>query len=440
MIKEKKKKSKYNFKKNRTQILVEYIRTIFCAIIVGIIITTGLAINARNEMIKDITFAQEEQNTIDKKHAQEIINQRNLLEDLNTKTYSVCMHIGEIYEAAGDFANAQKAYELAILKLKTKTYKPYQRLIYVLAAQGKFEDANSVLDNINDKNTVALIKFKTRSYITIADKLYSIGKFLSAAKTYERANYYYNKFSKKDKQVENAIHKRIVNSYIQVADIMVKNGLNTDAYKFLKKAEFYDNNNFTIQYKLAIVLSDLDPENAIPYFEKLLEEKPQEIDYDTYNTALIKAANIADLDNRHTQAKYYRYKIKSNDLFVKRKVIYKNDIEVNFKDFKPRKKLFNYPVKTTYSFLNISNTDIINLKADFILNSNNKKVEEITMDIATKNRPLLTTSLTPELINVNFKKKIFSKKDLESYKIKVYLYKDERYKTYIGENIIYSSK
>ena len=87
MIKEKKKKSKYNFKKNRTQILVEYIRTIFCAIIVGIIITTGLAINARNEMIKDIFSHAEQQQAMDRKTALEIITQSNLLKDLKNSHF-----------------------------------------------------------------------------------------------------------------------------------------------------------------------------------------------------------------------------------------------------------------------------------------------------------------------------------------------------------------
>ena len=436
MIKEKEKKTKYNFKKTRTQIIIEYLRTILCSIFIAVVITTSLAIHARNEMIKDIFASAEEQKILDKKTAMEVITQTNLLKDLKNKTYAVCMHAGEIYEIAGDYTDAQRAYELAIEKSKTGVYTPYYKLICVLAAQEKFNEANAVLDNIKDISNKKLIKFKTRSYITIGDKYYSIGKFLSAAKTYEKADFYYNKFSKKESVVEDSIKNRIINSYIQVADIMVKTGLNSEAVRFLKKAEKYAPEDFKIRYKLAIVLSDSDPEKSVEYLDALLEEIPQEIDYGVYNTALMKAANIADLDGRPTQAKYYRYKIHSIDLFINRKVIYKNDIETNLRSFSAKKVLFNYPLKATYHFLNNSNIDIINVYGDFVLCHNNKPLETISTVVANKNKPMLAFSNEPNSVSVAFKKKIYTKKELENYTIKIYLYKDEKYKTLVYENTI----
>ena len=53
MIKEKIKITKYNFKKTKAQIISEYLRTILCSILVAIVITSTLAIHARNEMIKE---------------------------------------------------------------------------------------------------------------------------------------------------------------------------------------------------------------------------------------------------------------------------------------------------------------------------------------------------------------------------------------------------
>lgn len=436
MIKEKKKKTKYNYKKNRTQIFLEYLKTVLCSVLLGIFITTGLAIHARNEMIKDIFASAQVQKNLDRKVALEIITQTNLLKDLRNKTYSVCMHAGEICEIAEDYVDAQKAYELAIEKTKPNNYKPYYKLISVLAAQQKFDKAEAVLDNIKDISNKKLIKFKTRSYITIGDKYYSIGKFLSAAKSYENAKFYYDKFSKKDNIIETSILKRIINSYIQVADIMVKTGLNTDAVRFLKRAEKYSPDDFNIRYKLAIILSDSDPEKSVEYLEKLLEEKPQDIDYSVYNTALMKAANIADLDGRQTKAKYYRYKIHSIDMFLNRKVIYKNDIETNLKSFNVKKIIFTYPLKATYEFLNVSNIDIINLYGDFVLCQNDKPIETVKNVVANKKQPLYSYANNPNEITINFNKKIFTKKELETYTIKIYLYKDEKYKTLVTENSI----
>ena len=343
------------------------------------------------------------------------------------------MHVGELYEIAGDYKDAQRAYELAIEKSKPGNFAPFYKLICVLIAQKKFDDAESVLINIKDTNKKTLIKFKTRSYLTIGDKYYSIGKFLSAVKNYEKAEFYYNKFSKKDSIIMESICNRIINSYINAADILVKSGLNSDALRFLTKAEKYSNKDYRIRYKKAIILADYDPEKAIEYFETLLNEIPQEIDYGVYSSALMKASNIADLDNRPTQAKYYRYKLHSTDLFVQRKVVYKNDIEVNLKSFTLKKEFFKYPLKATYEFLNTSNIDIMNLTGDFVLLVNNKPVETITKTIANKNTPLYSYNIEPNLVNIKFKKKIFTKKELENYSIKIYLYKDNKFKTLVNE-------
>lgn len=436
MIKERKKKSKYNIKKTKKQIMFEYLKTIMLSILFAIIITSGLAIQARNEMIKNVYLEAKEQQALDKETALKLITQTDLLKDIHTKKYSVCMHIAELYEAAGDYNAAKIVYEEAILKSKQKNYKPYYRLLCVLLELEDFDSANALLSNLKDINNTKLIKFKTRSYLTMGDKYYSIGKFLSAAKSYEKAKFYYDKFSKKDKTIQESIKTRIVNSYIHVADIMVKTGLNSDAIRFLKKAEKYDSENFDIRYKLAIVLSDSDPEKSVKYLDELLEEIPQNIDYSIYGSALMKAANIADLDGRPTQAKYYRYKIHSIDLFVNRKVIYKNDIEANLEHFSIKKVLFTYPLKATYSFLNASNVDIVNLYADFVLTTKDKPVETITLKISNKDKPLLSYSYEPNLVNIKFKKHFFTQKELENYKIKVYLYKDEKYKTLVTETSI----
>ncbi len=436
MIKEPKKKSKYNSSKSKKQIVLEYVKTIVFSLFFAIIVTSCLAIQARNEMIKNIYLESQIQQAMDKETALKLITQTNLLEDIHTKKYSVCMHIAELFEAAGDYSDAKIVYEQAILKSKSKNYTPYYKLLCVLLELGDFDSANALLLNIKDFNNVKLIKFKTRAYITLGDKYYSIGKFLSAAKNYEKADYYYSKFSKKDSKITESIKNRIVNSYIQVADIMVKTGLNSDAVRFLNKAEKYDPQNYNIRYKLAIVLSDSDPEKSVEYLDELLEEIPQDIDYSIYGTALMKAANIADLDNRPTQAKYYRYKIHSIDMFVNRKVVYKNDIETSLLSFSLKKNLFAYPIKATYSFLNVSNVDIVNLNADFVLTTKNKPVETITTKISDKDNPLLSYSYEPNIVKIKFKKQFFSKKELENYTIQIYVYKDEKYKTLLTETTI----
>lgn len=433
MIKEKRKITKYNQKKTKQQILNEYLRTVAVSFFVGIVITSFLAIHARNEMIKNIYANVEEQESMDKKMAQQIIQQSDLMDDLQKKKYIVCLHVGDLYATAGDYKNAQYAYELAVEKAPAGAYKPYYKLCSVLIAQEQMDKANSLLDKLKDHKNKNLIKIKARSYIVMGDKYYSMSKFLSAAKSYEKAEFYYSKFARKDKKVEDSIKTRIINSYIQTADVMVKTGLNTDAVRFLKKAEKYSPKDFQIRYKLAIVLSDSDPEKSISYLDSLLDEIPQHIDYGVYCNALRKAANIADLDGRPTQAKYYRYKMHSIDMFVNRKVVYKNDFDIALDAFSAKKMWFTYPLKGVFRVTNNSSIDIVNMYADFVLLYDNKPVETISQHFVNRDNPLYSNGYESVSTEVKFKRKIFTRKELENYAIEVYLYKDEKFKTQVAK-------
>ena len=442
MIKENKKKSK---KKSKTLIIMEYVRTIAISFGFALVFTILLSFHARSEMIKNLYVNADEQQKMDEKVAKQIVMQSDLTKDLRTKKYTICLQVGNLYATANEYMNAEFAYRLAIEKAKTGVYTPYLRLIEVLVEQEKFDEARDVIKSVKDIQNKQLIKFKTRAYIVLGDKYYSIGKFLSAAKSYEQAKFYYDKFSKKDSAIDKSIIVRITNAYIETANVMVKSGYNSDAVRFLKKAEKYSPNDFEIKYKLAIIYSDLDPIKAVKYFEPLLEKRPQYIDYGVYGKALMKAANIADLEGKPALAKYYRYKIHSIDIFVGQKVVYKNDIETSLISFIVRKMWFKYKLRACYRFKNVSNNDIRNLSADFVLRQNDKILETIKKTFVYPKSPLYSNGGESMDVEVVFGKNIFTKKELEQYVIDIYIYKDERYKTLLSTmkvplKTLYSSK
>lgn len=442
MIKERKKKLN---KKTKSQILMEYARTVGISFSVALIFTILLSFHARSEMIKNLYINADERVKIDEKVAKQIVTQSDLTKNLKTKKYTICLQVGNLYATADDFTNAEYAYKLAMEKAPTGIYTPYLRMAEVLTAQEKFEEANNLIKSVKDIQNKKLIKFKTRAYMVLGDKYYSIGKFLSAAKSYEKSKFYYDKFATKDSKIDEAIITRITNAYIETANIMVKNGYNSEAVRFLKKAEKYSPHNFEIKYKLAIIYSDLDPVKSVEYFEPLLEKMPQFIDYGVYGKALMKAANIADIEGKPTQAKYYRYKIHSVDIFIAQKVVYKNDIEIILDSFTVRKFWFKYKLRAKYKLKNISNNDIKHLSADFILRQNDKVLETVTKTFVTARNPLYSNGGETAEYEIIFGKNIFTKKELEQYVIDIYIYKDERYKTLAGTmkvplKSIYSSK
>lgn len=431
MIKEKEKNN--NKKKSLVAVFTEYARTVGISFLVALIFTLLLSFHARSEMIKNLYVNASEQQKIDEQLARQLVTQSDFMKDLRQKRYSVCLQVGLLYEAAKDYSNAQSAYEIALLKARPGVYTPYYRLASVLIAQEKFNEAQSIIKSVEDVNNKNLVKFKTRSYIEMGDKYYSIGKFLSAAKCYEKSKYYYDKFVTKDSVVDNAIIERIVGAYTEAADAIVKNGFNSDAVRYLKKAEKYRPKNFSIRYKLAIIYSDLDPIESVKYFEDLVKEYPQDIDYGVYSKALIKSANIADLEGNSTQAKFYRYRIHSLDIFVNNKVVYKNDVEIYMDSFIVRKLWLKYSLKGKYRIKNISHVDVKNLSADFVLRhvDKDKSLEVVTKKVVIPKSPLYSNGGVTDEIFVIFDKNIFTKKELEHYVIDIYLYKDDKYKTLV---------
>ena len=160
-----------------------------------------------------------------------------------------------------------------------------------------------------------------------------------------------------------------------------------------------------------------------------MDKIPQNIDYGVYSKALMKAANISELEGNSARAKYYRYKIHSVDIFVDRKVVYKNDFEIYLEEFNVRKFWLAYRLNAVYKIKNISHKNITNLSASFVLRQGDKVLETVTVRCVGKNKPLFANNGVTDEIKVAFKKNIFTKNELRQYLIDIYLFKDEEYKT-----------
>lgn len=433
MIKEKtKRKPEITFKEE----LKGYLRTAGISFVVAASFSILMSFHSRSEMIKNLYTQKSDRIQIEQQIAQQIVNHSDLLSTLTSKNYAVCIKVGDLYYAAGDLQKAEYAYYLALTKAPAGIYAAHQKFATVLISQNKMKDAEDVLDSATDTNSLKLVRFKTRTYIILGDKYYSEGKFLKAADAYEQANYYYNRLKKRDKYVHDSILKRLVTSYVETAAVIIdKGGSSSDAVRFLKKALNYDPDNLKIQYRLALIYADLDPVLAVDYFENLMLKIPQEVDYLAYSKALIKAANIMDIQENRIQAKYYRYKIHSLDLYVKNKVVYKDDVDIYLKALKIKKVFFTYQLRTTFKIKNKTSDDINKMNAEFVLRKDDKVKQVITAPCATKKSPLFANENEGKNLNVILGRKIFTKRELQRYNIDIYLYKEPKFKT-----LVYSIK
>ena len=430
MIKEKKKNKKKEI--TLAQELAGYAKTAGISFLVAGFFTVMLSFHARSQMLKNLYTAKDERLKIEHSLAQKIVSNSDLTADINNKNYNVCLQIGHLYELAGDYLKAEYAYYNAYQKSPNGVYNAHLKLATVLILQNKVDDAKQIIDSTKDTNSLRLIRFKTRANIVLGDKFYAEGKFLKAADAYEKAYYYYDRLTKKDKIIKESIRQRLINSYLEASGVIIKNGYNSDAVRFLKKALKYDPENLNIQYRLAIVYSDLDPIIALDYFEPLLNKIPQDIDYNAYTKSLMKAANIADIQGNGIKAKYYRYKVHSFDLYTNRKVVYKDNVELSFEDFRIKKDFFTYKLNAKLKIKNISPQDITKLYADVVLRNGKVIKQSLTITCASKETPLFSNGGETESLTIKMGKNIFTKRELGKYFFDVYLYKDDKYKTLIG--------
>ena len=135
MIEEKVKITKYNRTKTKTQILMEYVRTIAISFFIALIITLYLTSQAQKDMIKNLHVAPQDRLQIEEQIARQLIIESDLMKDLSNKNYSICMRVGHLYEVIHDYENAQIAYKLAKEKAHAGVIAPDSKLVDVLIAQ-----------------------------------------------------------------------------------------------------------------------------------------------------------------------------------------------------------------------------------------------------------------------------------------------------------------
>ena len=432
MIKEDKEKRRKNKKKEFTKELLGYFRTAAISFLAAATFTILLSFHARSEMIKNLYVHKEERLKFERQIAKKIVEHSDFTKSLSDSNYSICLQVGKLYETAGDFKKAEYAYYLAMQKAPNGIYTPIYKLVITLIELGKINEAESLITSVQDTNNLKLIRFKTRAYIVLGDKYMTEDKYLKAAENYEKANYYYSRLKKQDKIVKKSIEERLVEAYVATAGVIVKNGYGSDAVRFLKKALKYDPDNNTIKYRLAVIYADLDPIQSVEYFEELMEKIPQHIDPDIYSRALMKAATIKDIEGNNIQAKCYRYKIHSLDLFIDKKVIYKNEIDTYISNFQVKKVLLRYRLKAAFKFQNNSARDINKMTAEFVLRQKNKEKEIKTVNCVNKKKPLYSNGDKTKDVVVTFGENILTKKELQNYCIDIYLYKDPKFKTLVG--------
>lgn len=419
----------------------KYLHTILIAAALSCMVVVAIVVHARMSIEDELYITNEHQSKMQRKFTESILSQEDVLGKLYSEDYKYNIYMGDLHLSVGDFAEAEAYYQQAIYLAPDATYDHYLKLMILYLRTHQIEKAEQLENSVVDKNSQKLIKFKCRANILLGDYYYQIKNGTLSNKKYKLAEYYFDKLNVRKVKSREYIKNGVLASFVQIADKYVDEQNYLEAYRFLKRAETVAPENLTIKYKLALVLSYIDPMKSIDYFDIIKKNKPQMVSFYLYYETLMRAAEICRVRGELPESKLYAYKAGSIKNFYENNIV---NAEVIFLDFLHSKVLTSkksdkFVLK--YRLTNITTHNLSNVKMDVIFYNDGHPMATFTKTVFTKDIYLRPNETSP-IININFNAPLHFKKNVyENISYEIYLYSNEKYKTLMykgdfGESLV----
>lgn len=357
-----------------------------------------------------------------------LIDKNEYLEEKDPKNYKINMKLALLHQIKGDYKNTEKEYKTAINKAPFNEFDPQYKLALMYTDQNRLDDAENLMNKIEERPNKKLIKYKGEVFAKIGDKYYDRADYENASSEYEKSLYYYQII--KSKKIQ-AIKNNLASAYVYLAEVKVKQLQIDDAIELLEMAKAIVNAPI-IKYKLALLVMDDNPDLASKYFEEVFKEEPSIINYKDYYKFLSELAATADSNGEYAVAELYRHKIKKVEEYYQGNILYVEDLKINCE--KSKIKLNNWKKKYNISLnirvKNVSGYAIKSLYLFVIFKDDDKIIDTYTNEIASDKYYLKKDEQGP-LINIKASKKqteddeypkeivasIYASKQLDGYKL-----------------------
>lgn len=411
--------------------LYQYIKTFLVTIFVTFLIVIGFMFVIKHNVYQEEMNRQIEDDSIDYYLIGLLIEKNRYQEEQFPKNYKINLRLGVLYEIQRDFKNSEAEFKKSILKAPYNEFRPSYKLAALYVRLGRYNEAETLMDNIKERPDVELINYKAEIYNRLGDKYYNAGAYEEAISRYKKALFYYSSInSAKVASVKGSL----ASSFVYLADEKVKKLQIDEAINSLQTATAIINAP-VIRYKLAILLINKDPDLAYKYFDEVFKKEPAILNYDTYYNFLSQRAAKADAEGNFAQAELYRFKIRKLKEFYKSNILSVSDIEVenpqgkiNFSRWRNK-----YKINFEFSLKNVSELNINSLYIEIVFKDGETVLDTYTNQIADSKfilRPDTSTpdvhiktmvspsedEIRPKQINVQ----IFASKNSTSYKMLIY--------------------
>lgn len=406
----------------------KYLNSFFSAIFVAVLVVIFLSIQARMSIEDELYTTKDQQSKLQRKFTESILSQEHVLGRLYSDDYKYNIYMGNLHLSVGEYPEAEVYYKHAIALAPDATYEHYLKLLILYLNTDQPLKAEQIENSIVDKNEQRLIKFKCKANLLLGNYYFQHDNGTSANKKYKMAEYYFNKQDIRKVKDRTLIQNAIVASYVKIADQYVKEENYKEAYRNLIRAEKIAPANLTVKYKIALVLSYINPMKSIEYFDFIKKQEPQMLSFYLYYETLMRAAEICEVRGDKPFAKLYMYKASSTKNFYENNIINSEVIYLDFLHSKitTSKKSDKFTLK--YRLTNVTTHILNNVKMDVIFYYKDEPMAKFTKTVYDKENFLRPNETSP-IININYDAPKHYKKNIyEDINFEIYLYSNEKYK------------
>lgn len=368
---------------NRTKIIetsLEYLKTILFTLLITFIITIGLLKLVEHNAYQELLAQKVEDNSIDYNSIEILIQKYNYLETQQPDNYKIDLKLGGLYEVKKDYKNAEIEYQKAISKAPYDEYKPKYKLALLYTQLNLFDNAQALMDKIEEEPDKKLIGYKADVYKQLGDKYYNMGDYENAIEHYEKSLSYWE-ILKNNAEIKYA-KDSLASSYVYLAEIDLDNMQPDDAINALKMAQSIVDAPI-LRYKLALLLMNENPELAYQYLEEVFKKEPDIINYEEASKFLSKLADDAYAEGNPTQGDLYRYNIKELKDYFKVNVLSIDDLAVDDAAGKITLNKFTkkYKINLEFRLKNTSKSNIDSLFLNVVFKNGNKGGTDVKNEI-----------------------------------------------------------
>lgn len=344
--------------------------------------------------------------------------------------YKINVELARIYMRLNYYVLAENEYKEAIEKEKKKSFL-YFELAQCYLIQKKYDEATTLIENLQFKNTSSLINNKIKFYIELMNAYYHNEEYYKSYKIYNKIRKYYPD----TKSIPKLINKMYYKIGLMLVDEYVISGKTEEAFDLLNELAQINDSNI-IDYKLGLLYFEQDPKKALEYFEKVYKSDYSIINFDLYKRLLENLQMDAYYRNDTVEMELYKLKLNRLDFNLNTKYIQDDDFTINILKSKTYRI---YPLKIAlidFEIRNNTNLNYNNLMVTLSYETNDEIKKTTTFKLLnSKNQPIKANE-TSKKITLNEVYFIDSEKEYEEYnehKIKIYLNKNKKIeKTLIG--------